>query len=278
MKAKQLLSAALLGVGLLGLVSACSLEPASPEDVGTSSEAVCANPDGTNAFLAALASSTGRETGRWLPSRDFQWNSSTGKLELSTYGKKRCADGKCFNTQELLNMQSDAATNMVVFPGGSKLNASSLRSRLQANLNAQSVCNGRPDNHTGDDCPVEMHQLTLNHTAPGPCDKFFVFNATQTDGVTPLAEPAQLKNQLIMFGYADGSGGNPYLSFQSNGSTVSIDPTLGLNEGDGSTTGSCTAACTLISATSVVGQCCSCNGATTTYSRSAWSASTYLCR
>ena len=193
--------------------------------------------------MAALATATARETGRQLPTRDFQWNYTTNKLELSYYGKKRCADGKCFNVQELLNMQNSAADGLVIFPGGDKLNTAILSQRLKATWDRQVTCNNRPDNHTGDDCPVEMHQLTLIKTASGACDHMFTFKATATDGVTPLTEPGQLKNQLIWAGYNTvASSSNPYLAFQSTASTVSIDPTLGLTEGDDTTSGSCAAA------------------------------------
>jgi len=42
--------------------------------------------------------------------------------------------------------------------------------------------------------------------------------------------------------------------------------------------GSCATSCALISSTSVIGQCCTCNGVRRTYSRSAWSPGTYLCK
>ncbi|MES1179548.1 MAG: hypothetical protein ABUL62_34850 [Myxococcales bacterium] len=279
---KKSWSVALLGIGILGLASACSVESASTEQeaVGSTDQALwCANQDGTNAYMAALAAATGREIGRWLPTRDFQWNSSTWKLELSSYGKRRCEDRFCFNVQELLNMQNPAANNLVVFPGGDKLNTQILSQRLKATWDRQVTCNNRPDNHKGDDCPTEYHELTLTKIASGACDKMFTFKATATDGTSMLKQPSQLKNQLTFLGYnTDPNNNNPYLAFQSTASTVSIDPTVGLNEGDATSSGSCSAACTMISSTSVAGHCCSCNGVTKTYSRSPFSASTYLCR
>lgn len=270
-----------MSIGLLGLASACSVDATSAEaDITqTGEEALCANQDGTNAYMAALGTATAREVGRWLPTRDFQWNTSTWKLELSTYGKKRCADGRCFNVQELLNMQNSAANNLVVFPGGDRLNTAALNSRLKANWDRQITCNNRPDNHTGDDCPAEYHELSLKSIASGACDKLFTFKATATDGTSALREPAQLKNQLTFLGYnTDSRYTNPYLAFASTASTVSIDPTVGLTEGDSTSSGSCAAACTMISSTSMLGQCCSCNGVTKTYSRSPFSYNTYLCR
>lgn len=270
-----------LGIGLLALGSACSVEAGSSEfePAVTGEQALCANQDGVNAYMAALGTATAREVGRWLPSRDFQWNTSTNKLELSYYGKKRCADGKCFNVQELLNMQVSAANNLVVFPGGDRLNTDALNSRLKANWDRQITCNNRPDNHLGDDCPVEYHQLAMKSVTAGACDKLFSFKATATDGVTALTEPGQLKNQLLWVGYnTDPNVTNPYLAFQSTASTVSIDPTVGLTEGDATSSGSCAAACTMVSSTSVIGECCSCNGVTKTFTRSPFSYNTYLCR
>jgi hypothetical protein len=266
-----------LGLATLGLAPACSVE-ALPDGAGSTEQALCANQDGVNAYMAALAVSTARELGRWLPTRDFQVNSSSQMLELTSYGKARCADKKCWNTQALLSMQNDSASGKVVFPGGDVLNSAALRSRLKADFERQATCNSQPDNHTGDNCPVELHLLKLDHTAAGNCDKNYYFKATQTDGVKALTEPAQLKNQLWWVGYTNDSQTNPYLSFQNNGSLVSIDPTAGLNEGDATASGSCSAACVLLSASSVAGNCCICNGATKKYARSAFSPVIYLCQ
>lgn len=271
-----------LSIGIVGLASACSVEAASgpsEEIVATGEQALCANQDGTNAYLAGLGAATARELHRWQPAHDFQWNGWTNQLELTSTGKQRCADGRCFNVQELLKMQSAAANNLVVFPGGQRLDSGVLHSRLTAFWNAQMVCNSRPDNHTGDDCPVEAHELRLIGVSSGACDKMFTFKATAADGWSLLKEPSQLKNQLWWVGYnRDAPMANPYLAFQSTASTVSIDPTVGLTEGDVTTSGSCTAACTAISSVSLIGQCCSCNGVNKLYSRSPFSYNTYLCR
>jgi hypothetical protein len=271
-----------LSIGIVGLASACSVDATSgstEEVVATGEQALCANQDGTNAVLAGLGAATARELHRWAPAKDFQWNGWTNRLELTATGKQRCADGKCFNVQELLNMQSDAAANLVVFPGGNILKPDTLRSRLYSYYSAQMVCYSRPDNHTGDDCPMEGHALKQVSVTTGGCDKMFTFKATAEDGWSLLKEPAQLKNHLWWVGYnRDAPMANPYLSFQSTASTVSIDPTVGLTEGDVTSSGSCTAACTAISSVSLVGQCCSCNGVNKTYSRSPFSYNTYLCR
>jgi hypothetical protein len=71
---------------------------------------------------------------------------------------------------------------------------------------------------------------------------------------------------------------NPFIAQQVSGDLVAIDPTYGLNDMGTTTTGSCSAACTKVTTVNVAGQCCSCNGATKVYKRSAWNTSTYLCQ
>lgn len=58
---------------------------------------------------------------------------------------------------------------------------------------------------------------------------------------------------------------------------ASVDPTYGLSEDGSTSTGSCEAACTKFSTVNVAGACCSCNGATKKYVKSAFSPSIYLC-
>jgi hypothetical protein len=268
-----------IAVGIWGLAPACSVETAAsePEVVASSDEALtCSNPNGVNAWLAAIVVASGQEMRRWIPSHDFIWNDSTDRLELSYYGKSRCDDKKCFNTQELLNMQNSAANNQVVFPGGDKLNTKTLHDVLHANFEKQFACDDADGGNFN--CPVEYHSLALTGFKKGDCGSVYTFKATATDGKTLLNSPNLLANRLIWAGYTGKSDTNPYLSFQFTSSSVSVDPTIGLNEGDATSSGSCTAACTLVSSTSVSGQCCSCNQVTKTYSRSPWSAGTYLCK
>jgi hypothetical protein len=68
------------------------------------------------------------------------------------------------------------------------------------------------------------------------------------------------------------------LNYYMRDGKVSVDPTYGLNEGTTSTAGSCDVACTKFSTSDLSGQCCSCNGATMKFARSAFNASTYLCK
>jgi hypothetical protein len=272
-----------------GMVQACAdvegedFQSASEEtELGQVEQGVmnCANPDGTNSVMAALAVATAQELKRWQPSKDFVVFGTSGMSEaaggaqqaikLTATGKGRCSDGKCAKVQALLDMQYDQANGKVKM-GNVTLSPSALRSRLVAKLKEQATCEQRPANG-GANCPVEEHTLTFQNAVKGGCDTNFFFKAAGTDG-KPLKYPAQLKNKLI---WVDTQ--NPYVMFQAAGDIVSIDPTYGLNEDSTNSAGSCTAACTKITTSNVAGACCSCNGATKKFAKSAWNASTFLCQ
>ena len=59
---------------------------------------------------------------------------------------------------------------------------------------------------------------------------------------------------------------------------VILDPTVGLTEGSSTSSGSCTAACSQYSTSSLLGSCCQCNGVTKAFSRSPFSPEMYLCK
>jgi hypothetical protein len=285
-------------VAIAGMVQACADvegEDYDAEyeemDLGQVEQGVmsCTNPDGTNSVMAALAVAAAQELKRWQPSKDFVVFGETGgtsgtsgmsetspgpqqAIKLTATGKAQCADGKCAKVQALLDLQYDQANNKVKFPGGVVLSPAALRSRLVAKLREQKTCEQNPVNGSNNNCPVEEHKLTFQSATKGGCDTNFYFKATTPTGAA-LKYPAQLKNKLIWVDQV-----NPYVLFQSVGDVVSIDPTYGLNEDSTNSAGSCTAACTKISTTSVAGQCCSCNGATKTFVKSAWNASTFLCQ
>ena len=234
----------------------------------------CSNSEGTYSTMAAIAVSAAQEMKRWQPTKDFV----IGKigvdeaLFLSATGKARCADGTCQKTQALLDFQKNEANGKVKFPGNVLLNSAGLRSRLTARFKEQQSCEQQPDNHRAENCPVEEHTLTFQRAQAGGCDTNFYFVAKQPNGLA-LKYPAQLKNKLL---WADKA--NPYIAFQSVGEVISIDPTYGLNDDGTTSTGSCAAACTKISTTNVAGTCCSCNGLTKAFAKSAWSATTFLCQ
>jgi len=113
----------------------------------------------------------------------------------------------------------------------------------------------------------------FNSQTPGACDTIFTYTATSTTGGA-LLYPNQLKNKLLFY----GGTSNPYLAFTNTGTTVSIDPTYGLDDTGTTSTGTCTAACTKMSLTNLAGQCCSCSGKTSTFVKSTTSSTTFLCQ
>jgi hypothetical protein len=230
----------------------------------------CFDITGTDPVLAALAVATATELRRWQPTKDFSlWS---GKLALTATGKARCADGKCLNTQALLDLQKDAASKAEIRPGV-RVNPLLVRTALAFAYARQTTCFsllGLP--LIG--CGVPEHQFKLVGTDKGTCDTNYWFQVQNAAGVPlSLTEMKALEKGLVWV----NAETNQYISFQVNGNMVGIDPTYGLNTTTATASGSCSAACTKISATDVTGQCCSCNG-TKKYVRSSWSATTYLCQ
>jgi hypothetical protein len=127
----------------------------------------------------------------------------------------------------------------------------------------------------------EPHVLTYSRvTNDAPCGSYYWYGIARPNGQA-LKDPASSYVQLIFAGGKQtptGADPNPFISQQVSGNQVAIDPTYGLNEVVSSTTGSCSAACTKYSLTSVVGSCCSCNGTTGNYAKAAWNGNTFLCR
>jgi hypothetical protein len=285
----------------VALAAACSVDTtAAPEEVGSTEEAlVCSNDAATNAVIAAMAVAAGKDFRRFLPFRDFEcegpsnigtdanydglvdrpgqcirW-ASQFKIKISPKGFPRCQDDpntslneyrQCYNTRALLDLQNDAATGM--YFAGQRLDAGVLRSRLYSYWQRQETCVNRPDNHAGDDCPVEYHDLYFRNKVPsvscaGGSDYWFDAWKMGSPGVS-LAYPWQLKNMLLWA----GQGENPWLAFDAQGDGVKLDPGGGMNDGDnGTSSGSCLALCSKYSLTAVTG-CCTCtktvNGVETT--------------
>jgi hypothetical protein len=272
------ISRALLSMAFLAAVAPGCGAPAEFDDeassddlgdeLGQVEQATCDNGDGVNSAMAALAVATAKELKRWQPSKDFYLESGS-RLALTSTGKARCSGGNCWNTQAVLDLQK-AAFNTVKF-GSTLFNADNFRNRLIAEFNEQKDCESRAG--AGSNCPVEDHLLTFKSAAPGACDTLFTFTATTPSGGA-LTSPTLLKNKLIYVGYPE----NGYLAFSAAGTTATIDPTYGLNDTGTTAAGSCTAACTKMSSTDIVGQCCSCNSATKTFAKSAWSTTTYICQ
>jgi len=245
---------------------ACTEAPVSSSEIGQIEQGLCANVDGVPSAMAALAVSTASELKRWQSTSDFDVRD--GFLALTRAGKRRCADGRCRNTEAVLDLQRAPYGEVVI--GDSVLDAEALRAELAANFDEQQRCDAGDDRFGR--CTAERHELTLLSSQSGACDTVFTFDATRPNG-KPLREPERLATQLIYAGYPE----NEYLSFTSTSSTVSIDPTYGLNDSGGTSSGACSAACVKISMDDISGQCCTCSGVTRSYDRSTFNANTYLC-
>jgi hypothetical protein len=234
---------------------------------GFSFASSCSDPTGTDSVLAAIAVSTAKELRRWQPTLDFQVTS--GMLALSATGKARCADGKCYNTQALLDLQRDSASRVQVRPGVT-ISPYILRTRLTWNWNAQKKCT----TSFFSSCRAPDHEFKFLGAEPGSCDMNHWFEVRSPLGALLSAvNLSSLQEKLVWVDEED----NSYIKFQVEGSAIAIDPTYGLNDTATTVVGSCSAACTKISSLAVAGQCCSCNG-TKKYARSTWNANTYLCQ
>jgi hypothetical protein len=244
------------------------------EDTAAVGEQLCSNQAGMNAVTASLAVATAVELRRWNAPVDFQWNNSTNRLELTAAGKARCY-GNCRNVQALLDLQKPEAYHAFAFPGGELFDHGYLVGRLKDGFQRQQRCNAWQGEYTTNGCWVEAHDLWLDHRAKGSCamDNFFWANKVGTSN--PLDHIDRLNYQLYFAGYPE----NEFLNFRINSNAnLVIDPTVGLTAGDTTSSGSCTAACTTYSTTSVIGNCCQCNGSTKKFARSPFSADMYLCK
>lgn len=272
---RKIVSLFAAAVAVTSLAAGCSAEVNTQEDIDANSAPYCSNPEGTNAMIAALAASVGRELHRWQVTTDmYEYRGYYNQLMLglTPTGLAQCSNG-CANTLALLAMQDPRNDGQLKFPGGVTLSSYSYASRLTAGWENQRTCDSRPDNHQGDNCPAEAHRLTQVNQYAGGCSEVFNYNATTPYG-GPLMQPAQLKNKLL---WAGGTS-NPYLQFSWNGSQVQIDPTAGLNDGDYTMSGSCSSACSKFSVGNLTGSCCSCNGRIGTYQSMPTMRTMYTCK
>lgn len=245
---------------------ACTEAPVPESEIGQLEQSVCANVDGVPSTLAALAVATATELKRWEATKDFDLEN--GYLTLTRSAQRRCADRRCLNTEAILDLQRASYGEVLI--GDSVLDPQVLRAELATNFAEQRQCERGGLN--GERCVAEPHELSLLSSERGACDTIYTFDARRPNGKL-LRHPERLASQLIYAGYPE----NEYLSFTSTHSTVSIDPTYGLNESGDTTTGTCMAACVAVSATNLTGRCCSCAGINRTYVRSSFNANTYLC-
>jgi MYXO-CTERM domain-containing protein len=201
-------------LGVVLLAAGCTAPDPVPESLGvTQSALICANPEGGNSGLAALAVASAKELGRWQVTTDMAitLGPKGERLMLTATGLARCASG-CPNTKALLALQT--FSQEVNLGGNVNLNPLYFAQRLVAGYRNQQSCDAHPN-----ECAAEQHKLVFVRTSAGACDTLSTFDATTTTGGT-LKSASLLKNKLIAYGQPS----NPYLSFSSTGDTVTIDP------------------------------------------------------
>jgi len=245
-------AALIIATAALSSAVGCSSETA-PEMTAEEKSAVCENPEGTNAAIAALATAISQELHRWQITTDFyvyRGLNYQSMLGLTQAGLNACG-GSCPLTSEILKYQDARMDNKIVF-NGTKLSSWSFASRLVTGYENQKVA------QSAGRAPFPQHMFGYNSatTTPGACDTLFTFTVSKPGsmGGGPLTatESAQLSNALI---WTTGNGPNPYIAFQSTANTVTIDPTGNLNP-PGQTTGS--EICQKTSFTNINGTPCTC--------------------
>jgi len=287
-----------IATAALASLQGCATEAATTAEMTAEDQAaVCANPEGTNAAIAALATAITTELHRWQIA-PLKQNGSTPAvagdfykyrgynnqemLGLTSAGLAACGGTGCPATANMLAFQ-DSRMDQKLIINGVKVSSWSFASRLVTGFDKQVACND------GKWCPYVPHVFgwkpdnTYNGytTAPGPCDTLFTFNVNkptaQNHAALTAAETNQLQNALV---WTAANGPNPYIAYQSTASTVSIDP-------GGNMVPPPTAAgaeiCQQFSRTSLNGQDCTC-AATNIYSNGklkndqVLSPNTYYCR
>src|SRR5688500_238881 len=88
---------------IAGTAMGCTQAPMTTEELGQNSEELCANGDGVPSAMAALGVAAAKELRRWQSTTDFAV--SNNALVLTSTGKAQCGDGRCWNTQAVLDLQ-----------------------------------------------------------------------------------------------------------------------------------------------------------------------------
>ena len=247
-------------------------EDAADAELGTAEQGLfgwCENPAGVSGVLAALSVAVALELRRWQPLTDFTHSTSTG-LTLSSTGAARCQEEgavsngvTCPNVRALLDLQKAPATVQIRLNDGKLVNISELKSKIASAWQAQKLY-GQARNH----------ELSYMSDSPSFCGDAYRFYPRYPNSL--LLFPGHgLSDSLRFVGYPS----NDVLNFAVlYGGTVTVDPSYGLNGSTDTSTGSCDAACTKFSTTSLAGKCCSCGGTNRSFSRATFSPSLYLCQ
>jgi hypothetical protein len=249
---KKLLS--LLGVGFLGIsaLQGCAASVSSEEAEGLAKSEDAVNACYTNSGLmptkAALAVAMANELGRWEPAKDLV-AVKVAAMPMNTQPVVQlspsavCLKNNCKNTKALLGQQD---WRMYTFVDQNLFNATNYNGDLVQSLGRHTQNMMDLTNNNKSKLPP-AHKLTLVggpvNLGVGACGPHYVYQADHMDG-TPLnaTEATNLANDLVVFGFGNAGGNNPYIKYTITGqgcpvgrTCVAIDPTDG-DTGSGMTT------------------------------------------
>jgi len=246
---------ALVGFGFLGLSAlqgcAASVTSEEAEALGSAQAAVtnaCSTNSGVLPTKAALAVAMATELGRWEPAKDLvavrvasMTMNTQPVVQLSSTAV--CIKNNCANTKAILGQQD---WRLYQYIDQNVFNAVNFNGELTQSL-------GRHNSNIADltrNNPTKLppaHKLTLVggpvNLGSGACGPHYVYQADKLDGTALTAtEAANLANDLVMFGYGNAGGNNPFIAYTVTGqgcpagrTCVAVDPTDGDN-GSGTTT------------------------------------------
>jgi len=262
-----------IATAALASLQGCATEASTTADMTAEDQAaVCANPEGTNAAIAALATAITVELHRWniaaipastgvaaVPADFYAYVGYNNQrmLGLTSAGLAACGGTGCPATANLLAFQDSRMSNKLII-NGVKVDSWNFASRLVSGFDKQVSCN------QGRWCQYVPHVFgwkpdntyTGYTTAPGACDTLFTFNvnkpAAQNHAALTATETNNLQNALV---WTAANGPNPYHAFQSTASQASLDP--GGNIGPPATAAGLEV-CQQFSQTSLNGQPCTC--------------------
>lgn len=239
-------------------LSGCAAESGDQPQMTTEDlQATCANPDGTNAAIAALAEAITHELHRWQVTTDFVVGTGSNNqqvLKLSAAGLAACG-GKCPETQNMLAFQ-DSSMDQVLILDGTHVSSWAFASRVVTGFGNQVSCQKNKQ------CPFVAHVFDFKNGAYVPpvitsstiCDTLYTHPVAAPGGAAlTSAQITQLSNALI---WTTGNGPNPYIQFQGGAGTVTIDPTGDMNNPGA---GSATYGCNQYSPTDLTHAACTCS-------------------
>src|SRR5690349_3084733 len=136
---------AIIAAAALSTFAGCatdSVGAAGSDPLATDTAAVCANPEGTNAGIAALVGAITLELHRWNITTDFtivRGYNNQEQLALTSAGLAACGGTGCPMTTNMLKLQ-DSRTDLQAVFDGTKMSAWSFASRLVTGYRVQQSC------------------------------------------------------------------------------------------------------------------------------------------